>query len=71
MSGSKFILSRACGFCSRQFSAKTVYSKYCSQTYSESASRIKKILLKLDEKRQQLTAQIPVDRPYITIAEAV
>jgi excisionase family DNA binding protein len=71
MPGSKFILPKTCEICGKQFNAKTVYSKYCSQKCSEAAARKKKSSQKQEEKRQQLTAQIPVDRPYITIGEAV
>jgi excisionase family DNA binding protein len=71
MPGSKFILPKNCEICGKQFNAKTIYSKYCSQKCSEAGARKKKSLKKQEEKRQQLTAQIPVDRPYITIAEAV
>jgi excisionase family DNA binding protein len=71
MASSKFILPKNCEICGKQFNAKTIYSKYCSQKCSEAGARKKKSLQKQEEKRQQLTAQIPVDRPYITIAEAV
>lgn len=71
MASSKFILPKNCEICGKQFNAKTIYSKYCSQKCSEAGARKKKSLKKQEVKRQQLTAQIPVDRPYITIAEAV
>lgn len=50
---------------------KTVYSKFCSQKCSEAAYRKKKASQKQKEQRKQLSEQIPTDRPYITIAEAV
>ena len=68
---SKFILQRNCENCGKQFNAKTVYSKYCCEKCSEAATRKKKAQEKEEEKRQQLVAQIPADRPYISIAEAV
>ena len=68
---SKFILQRNCENCGKQFNAKTVYSKYCCEKCSEAATRKKKALEKEKEKREQLASQIPADRPYISIAEAV
>lgn len=68
---SKFILQRNCENCGKQFNAKTVYSKYCCEKCSEAATRKKKALEKEEEQRQQLAEQIPTDRPYISIAEAV
>lgn len=70
MPGSKFILPKTCETCGKLFNAKTIYSKFCSSKCSKAASNKNKALLKQEEKRQQLAAQIPVDRPYITIAEA-
>ncbi|MCK9205567.1 MAG: helix-turn-helix domain-containing protein [Salinivirgaceae bacterium] len=70
MASSKFILPKNCEICGKQFNAKTIYSKFCSLKCSKAASNKTKALLKQEEKRQQLTAQIPVDRPYITITEA-
>lgn len=71
MPGSKFILPRTCENCGAQFNAKTVYSKFCSKKCSEAATRKKKAQEKQEEQRQKLAAQIPTDRPYISIAEAV
>jgi excisionase family DNA binding protein len=68
---SKFILQRNCENCGKQFNAKTVYSKYCCEKCSEAATRKKKALEKEEEKREQLANQIPADRPYISIQEAV
>ena len=68
---SKFILQRNCENCGKQFNAKTVYSKYCCEKCSEAATRKKKALEKEEEKREQLASQIPADRPYISIQEAV
>jgi len=68
---SKFILQRNCENCGKQFNAKTVYSKYCCEKCSEAAARKRKSLEKEEEKRQQLANQIPIDRPYISIQEAV
>lgn len=71
MPGSKFILPKNCEKCGSQFNAKTVYSKYCSKKCSDAATRKKKAQEKQEVQRQQLAEQIPTDRPYITIAEAV
>ncbi len=71
MPGSKFILPKTCENCGAQFNAKTVYSKFCSKKCSEAATRKKKAQEKQEEQRQQLAEQIPTDRPYISIAEAV
>ena len=71
MPGSKFILPKNCEICGTQFYAKTVYSKFCSKKCSEAATRKKKAQEKQEEQRQQLAEQIPTDRPYISIAEAV
>ncbi len=71
MPSSKFILPKNCEICGKQFNAKTIYSKFCSLKCSKAASYKTKALLKQEEKRQELTAKIPVDRPYITITEAV
>ena len=68
---SKFILQRNCENCGKQFNAKTVYSKYCCEKCSEAATRKKKALEKEEEKREHLANQIPADRPYISIQEAV
>jgi len=68
---SKFILQRNCENCGKQFNAKTVYSKYCCEKCSEAATRKRKALEKEEEKRKELAKQIPVDRPYISIQEAV
>ena len=71
MPGSKFILPKTCENCGTQFNAKTVYSKFCSKKCSEATTRKKKAQEKQEEQRQQLAEQIPTDRPYISIAEAV
>jgi excisionase family DNA binding protein len=68
---SKFILQRNCENCGKQFNAKTVYSKYCCEKCSEAAARERKALGKEEEKRKELANQILVDRPYISIQEAV
>jgi excisionase family DNA binding protein len=68
---SKFTLQRNCENCGKQFNAKTVYSKYCCEKCSEAATRKRKALAKEEEKRKELAKQIPVDRPYISIQEAV
>jgi RES domain-containing protein len=71
MPGSKFILPKTCEVCDTQFNAKTVYSMYCSKKCSDAAYRNKKAQAKQEEQRKQVAEQIPSDRPYITIAEAV
>lgn len=71
MPGSKFILPKTCEICGTQFNAKTVTSKYCSEKCSQAAYRKKKAQGKKEEKRKSLVEQIPADRPYISIAEAV
>ncbi len=68
---SKFTLQRNCENCSKQFNAKTVYSKYCCEKCSQVATRKRKALEKEEEKRRLLANQIPEDRPYISIKEAV
>jgi excisionase family DNA binding protein len=71
MPGSKFILPKTCEICGKQFNAKTVSSQYCSKKCSEAAYRSKKAQTKQEEQRKNLVEQIPADRPYISIAEAV
>jgi len=71
MPSSKFILSKVCEICGNQFNAKTVYSKFCSKKCSETATYIKKSQEKKEKQRIQLAEQIPANRPYISISEAV
>jgi excisionase family DNA binding protein len=71
MPANKFILPKTCEICGSQFNAKTIYSKYCSKKCTAAASRKKIAQEKQEEQRTQLAAQIPDDRPYISIAEAV
>lgn len=71
MAGSKFVLPKTCEICGTQFNAKTITSKYCSVKCSQAAYRKKKAQVKQEEQRKTLVEQIPADRPYISIAEAV
>lgn len=71
MPASKFKIERICKECGKPFLAKTVFSDYCSKHCSDVAYRKRKKEEKEEERRQEKAAQIPEDRPYISIAEAV
>ena len=67
----KFEVHRTCEVCGQTFTTKSLTSKYCSQRCSKLASKRRKAE---EEKRQRFAAivsQIPDDRDYISIAEAV
>ena len=71
MPASKYKLERKCEMCGETFLAKTLYSRYCSERCKTAAYRAKKREKKKEQQRQEIVAQIPQDRPYISIAEAV
>ncbi|MHB9055872.1 MAG: helix-turn-helix domain-containing protein [Paludibacteraceae bacterium] len=71
MPGSKFKLTRNCEICGKQFNAKTIYSKYCSDKCSDKAYRNKKTHSKEEVKKKELAEKIPENRPYISVGEAV
>lgn len=71
MPASKYKLERKCERCGKTFLAKTIYSKYCSEACSKAVYREKKRESKKEQQRQEIVAQIPEARPYISIAEAV
>lgn len=71
MPGSKFKIEKQCEVCGKIFFAKTVYSKYCCKNCSDAAYRQNKRDKKIEQQRAELISQIPAERPYITVGEAV
>lgn len=71
MPASKYKIQRKCKVCGTLFYAKTVSSWYCSRNCTCAAYRIKKREEKNEQKRKEKASQIPDDRPYISVAEAV
>jgi len=71
MPGSKFKIEKQCEVCGKTFLAKTVYSKYCCKNCSDAAYRQTKREKKKEQQRAELISQIPAERPYITVGEAV
>lgn len=71
MPGSKFKIEKQCEVCGKSFLAKTVYSKYCCRNCSDAAYRQNQRDKKKEQQRAELISQIPADRPYITVGEAV
>lgn len=71
MPASKYKLERKCEMCGETFLAKTLYSRFCSERCKTAAYRAKKKEKKKEQQHQEIVAQIPQDRPYISIAEAV
>jgi len=71
MPSSKFKIEKTCKQCGKTFLAKTVFSEYCSKTCSQAAYRQRKREEKEEERRKAKAKQIPEERPYISISEAV
>ena len=71
MARAKFEIKRKCEICGAWFYAKTIESKYCSKKCSEIASKKKKADAEKLAKFEEMVANIPDSRDYITVQEAV
>lgn len=70
MPASKVQFERICPICGTRFLAKTLYSIYCSSRCSKVAFQRNKAAEEKEKRRQELAAQIPNDRDYISVPEA-
>ena len=71
MGKSKLKIPKTCEYCGKQFEAKTVMTRFCSKKCTDDAANAKKKNVRKEVRQQELIAQIPSNRPYISIAEAV
>jgi len=71
MGYSKLKIPKVCEHCGIQFDAKTVVTRFCSNKCGKNASSARKKAGRKEVKNQELIAQIPNNRPYISISEAV
>ncbi|MDR2888192.1 MAG: helix-turn-helix domain-containing protein [Bacteroidales bacterium] len=71
MGYSKLKIPKVCEYCRKPFEAKTVTTRFCSKECSHKADNARKKAERKEAKQQELIAQIPNNRPYISIAEAV
>ena len=71
MARAKFEIKRKCEICGAWFYAKTIESKYYSKKCSEIASKRKKADAEKLSKFEEMVANIPDTRDYITVQEAV
>lgn len=70
MARAKFEIKRKCEICGAWFYAKTVESRFCSKKCSEIASKKKKAEIEKLAKLEELVANIPDSRDYISVQEA-
>ena len=68
---SKLKIPKICENCGKSFEAKTVTTRFCSKECGHKAGNARKKAERKEAKRQKLIANIPANRPYISIAEAV
>jgi excisionase family DNA binding protein len=71
MGYSKLKIPKVCEYCRKPFEAKTVTTRFCSKECSHKADNARKKAGRKEAKQQELIAQIPNNRPYISIDEAV
>ena len=71
MARAKFEIKRKCEICGAWFYAKTIESKYCSKKCSEIERKKKKADAEKLAKFEEMVANIPDSRDYITVQEAV
>ena len=68
---SKLKIPKICEYCGKQFEARTVTTQFCSKDCGHKADNARKKAGRQEAKRQELIAQIPNARPFISISEAV
>lgn len=71
MAKAKFEIKRKCEVCGTMFYAKTIESKYCCKKCTEIASKKKKAEQQKLEKMEEVAANVPDTREYITVQEAI
>jgi len=71
MGKSKLKIPRTCECCGKTFEAKTVVTRFCSRACAYKSDNNKKKAERQEAKQQVLIAQIPTNRPYISVTEAV
>lgn len=71
MPAAKFLMSRTCGICGSTFTPKTITSKYCCKKCSDVAYKRKKDHQKRLVAMNTIVEQIPGERDYISITEAI
>ena len=71
MGYSKLKIPKVCEYCGKSFEAKTVTTRFCSKECGHKADNARKKTGRKEAKQQELIAQIPDNRPYISISEAV
>ena len=71
MGVSKLKIPKVCEYCGKRFEAKTVATRFCSKECGHKADNARKKAERKEVKRQTLIEEIPNNRPYISISEAV
>jgi len=71
MGVSKLKIPKVCEYCGKSFDAKTITTRFCSKECGHKADNARKKAGRKNAKRQELIAEIPDSRPYISIPEAV
>ena len=64
-------IQKSCAICGKLFTLKTVNSLYCSKKCGETAYRRKKAEQKKAEQFTTIADNVPSDRPFISIPEAI
>ncbi|HOU69293.1 MAG TPA: helix-turn-helix domain-containing protein [Paludibacteraceae bacterium] len=64
-------IQKPCAICGKLFTPKTVNSLYCSKKCGETAYRKKKAEQKKAEQFKTIADNVPSDRPFISIPEAI
>ena len=64
-------IQKPCAICGKLFTPKTVNSLYCSKKCGEAAYRKKKAEQKKAEQLKAVADNVPSDRPFISIPEAI
>ena len=67
MAKAKFEIKRKCEICGAWFYAQTIESRYCSKKCSEITSKKKKAEIEKLAKLEELVANIPDSRDYISV----
>jgi len=71
MGVSKLKIPKVCECCRKTFEAKTVVTRFCSKSCAYKADNDRKKAERQEVMQQELIANIPSNRPYISVAEAV
>lgn len=64
-------IQKTCPICGNTFTPKTITSLYCSRQCGEKAYKRKKAAQKREEQLKVVADAVPVERQYISVAEAI